>query len=61
MLHSFPPIHDSDLSAQATGYADVANPVFFKENARMFLGDAKKSADALLAKVNAHYTSSGSA
>ena len=30
------------------GYAAVDNPVFFKENTSMLLGDAKKTRDALL-------------
>ena len=33
------------------GYADVDNPVFFKENTSMLLGDAKSSCDALVTKV----------
>jgi NAD(P) transhydrogenase len=33
------------------GYADLENPVFFKENTDMLLGDGLKSADALLAEV----------
>jgi NAD(P) transhydrogenase subunit beta len=31
-----------------TGYSGIENPLFFKENCRMFYGDAKKSLDALL-------------
>ncbi|PCH47264.1 MAG: NAD(P) transhydrogenase subunit beta [Hyphomicrobiales bacterium] len=33
---------------QGTGYSGVENPLFFKENTRMFYGDAKDSVDALL-------------
>lgn len=40
-------------SMGGTGYADVANPVFFKPNTSMLLGDAKKTCDALRDKVNA--------
>ena len=39
-----------------TGYADVDNPVFYKENTSMLLGDAKSTCDALLAKINEHYS-----
>jgi NAD(P) transhydrogenase len=38
-----------------TGYADVDNPVFFKHNNAMLLGDAKKTCDSLLAKLTEHY------
>lgn len=37
------------------GYAAVDNPVFFKQNTAMLLGDAKKTCDALLAKLKAEY------
>jgi NAD(P) transhydrogenase len=33
------------------GYADLDNPVFYKPNTEMLLGDGKKTADALLSKV----------
>ncbi|MRX51242.1 Re/Si-specific NAD(P)(+) transhydrogenase subunit beta [Paracoccus sp. S-4012] len=33
---------------QGTGYSGIENPLFYKENTRMFYGDAKKSVDALL-------------
>ncbi len=33
---------------QGTGYSGIENPLFFKENTRMFYGDAKKSIDGLL-------------
>jgi NAD(P) transhydrogenase subunit beta len=38
---------------QGTGYSGIENPLFFKENTRMFYGDAKKSLDNLLPKVAA--------
>ncbi|MCD1626428.1 MAG: NAD(P)(+) transhydrogenase (Re/Si-specific) subunit beta [Paracoccaceae bacterium] len=37
---------------QGTGYSGIENPLFFKENTRMFYGDAKKSLDELLAKIS---------
>ncbi len=33
---------------QGTGYSGIENPLFFKENTRMFYGDAKASVDNLL-------------
>lgn len=41
--------------SMAAGYADVPNPVFYKPNSFMLFGDAKKTCDALLAKIQAHY------
>lgn len=37
------------------GYAAVDNPIFFKENTNMLLGDAKKTCDALLTNLKQHY------
>jgi len=37
--------------SMATGYAGVDNPVFFKSNTDMLLGDAKKTCSAMLAEV----------
>ncbi len=37
---------------QGTGYSGIENPLFFKENTRMFYGDAKASLDTLLPKVD---------
>ena len=36
---------------QGTGYSGIENPLFFKENTRMFFGDAKKSLDELLTRI----------
>ena len=36
---------------QGTGYSGIENPLFYKENCRMFYGDAKKSLDELLPKI----------
>ena len=36
---------------QGTGYSGIENPLFFKDNTRMFYGDAKKSLDALLPMI----------
>jgi NAD(P) transhydrogenase subunit beta len=37
---------------QGTGYSGIENPLFFKENTRMFYGDAKASLDTLLPKID---------
>src|SRR6056297_185736 len=37
---------------QGTGYSGIENPLFFKENTRMFYGDAKKSLDDLLSRIS---------
>jgi len=37
---------------QGTGYSGIENPLFFKENTRMFYGDAKASLDSLLTKIS---------
>ena len=37
---------------QGTGYSGIENPLFFKDNTRMFYGDAKKSVDALLPLID---------
>ncbi|WP_439630678.1 NAD(P)(+) transhydrogenase (Re/Si-specific) subunit beta [Shinella sp.] len=36
---------------QGTGYSGIENPLFFKDNTRMFYGDAKNSIDRLLVLV----------
>ncbi|WP_163559482.1 NAD(P)(+) transhydrogenase (Re/Si-specific) subunit beta [Halomonas sp. NO4] len=37
---------------QGTGYSGIENPLFFKENTRMFYGDARKSIDDLLPLID---------
>jgi NAD(P) transhydrogenase subunit beta len=37
---------------QGTGYSGIENPLFYKENTRMFYGDAKKSIDELLQRIS---------
>lgn len=37
---------------QGTGYSGIENPLFYKENTRMFYGDAKASIDSLLPKID---------
>jgi NAD(P) transhydrogenase subunit beta len=36
---------------QGTGYSGIENPLFFKDNTRMFYGDAKESLDKLLPMI----------
>ncbi|KQM97283.1 pyridine nucleotide transhydrogenase [Sphingobium sp. Leaf26] len=36
---------------QGTGYSGIENPLFYKENTRMFYGDAKVAVDSLLGKI----------
>ncbi|MEM9147019.1 MAG: NAD(P)(+) transhydrogenase (Re/Si-specific) subunit beta [Pseudomonadota bacterium] len=36
---------------RGTGYSGIENPLFFKENSRMFYGDAKASMDALVPQI----------
>ncbi len=36
---------------QGTGYSGIENPLFYKENTRMFYGDAKASLDKLLTQI----------
>ncbi|MFD0857581.1 NAD(P)(+) transhydrogenase (Re/Si-specific) subunit beta [Roseovarius aquimarinus] len=37
---------------QGTGYSGIENPLFYKDNTRMFYGDAKASVSALLPKID---------
>jgi NAD(P) transhydrogenase subunit beta len=37
---------------QGTGYSGIENPLFFKENTRMYYGDAKASLDKLLPMID---------
>lgn len=39
------------------GYAAIDNPVFYKPNNSMLLGDAKKTCDELKTKIVAHFKS----
>jgi len=37
---------------QGTGYSGIENPLFYKDNTRMFYGDAKVAVDSLLGKIS---------
>ena len=37
---------------QGTGYSGIENPLFYKENKRMFYGDEKSSLDQLLTQIS---------
>ena len=45
-------IRDRFKRGQGRGYSGIENPLFFKENSRMVYGDAKKSLDEILQKIN---------
>jgi NAD(P) transhydrogenase subunit beta len=36
---------------QGTGYSGIENPLFYKDNTRMFYGDAKASIDLLVQSI----------
>ena len=38
-----------------TGYADIDNPLFYKENSMMMLGSGKDMSEKLRNYVDAHY------
>lgn len=38
------------------GYAAVDNPIFYRPNTSMLLGDAKKTCDILLSKIKEAYS-----
>ena len=39
-----------------SGYADIDNPVFYKPNTMMLLGDAKTSCEQLRSYLEKHYS-----
>jgi len=41
-----------------TGYADIENPLFFKSNSLMLLGDAKGTCDKLKNLLEQHFNKS---
>jgi NAD(P) transhydrogenase len=38
-----------------TGYADIPNPLFYKQNTLMLLGNAKSVLDDLKKQIEEHY------
>jgi len=44
--------------SMGTGYADIENPLFFKQNTMMLLGDAKTVCEQLRSYFEKHYTNS---
>eukprot|EP00002_Diphylleia_rotans_P014183 TRINITY_DN275_c0_g1_i2.p1 TRINITY_DN275_c0_g1~~TRINITY_DN275_c0_g1_i2.p1 ORF type:complete len:918 (+),score=217.34 TRINITY_DN275_c0_g1_i2:81-2834(+) len=47
--------------SMSQGYAAVDNPLFFRQNSRMYFGDAKKNCDALLEKIRSASASASGA
>ena len=45
--------------SMAGGYADIDNPVFYKDNTEMLLGDAKATAEGMSAKLKEFLSRSG--
>ena len=41
--------------SMGVGYAAIDNPVFYKQNNSMLLGDAKKTCDELKTKIAGHF------
>ena len=53
-------LHDEIVSSSSfSSFLAVDNPIFFKPNTSMLLGDAKKTCDKLLAKLKADYDEGG--
>lgn len=51
LLLQFPPQVIVMKRTLGVGYAAVDNPIFYKPNTSMLLGDAKKTCDSLQAKI----------
>ena len=48
-----------NIAFETSYFLAVDNPIFFKPNTSMLLGDAKKTCDKLLAKLKADYDEGG--